>query len=131
MKKSDEYDAYCMGMVLIDQLHTLPDAKPADNYCKAGVGSMSWVKALSVRRTNSGFHKELQFKLTYNKEFNIQVIAVVFVYEAINAGLINGPSEAKYLTQEQWEKPVVRYNGSHEYVRKVYEYLRFTKKLLE
>ncbi len=32
MKKNDEYDAYCVGMVLIDQLHTLPDAKPADNY---------------------------------------------------------------------------------------------------
>lgn len=32
MKKNDEYDAYCVAMVLIDQLHTLPDAKPADNY---------------------------------------------------------------------------------------------------
>lgn len=32
MKKNDEYDAYCVAMVLIDQLHTLPDAKPAYNY---------------------------------------------------------------------------------------------------
>lgn len=31
MKKNDG-TTYCVAMVLIDQLHTLPDAKPADNY---------------------------------------------------------------------------------------------------
>ena len=32
MKKNDEYDAYCVAMVLIDRLDTLPDALPQDNY---------------------------------------------------------------------------------------------------
>lgn len=32
MKKNDEYDAYCVATVLINQLHTLPDAKPEDNH---------------------------------------------------------------------------------------------------
>jgi hypothetical protein len=30
-RKNDEYDAYCVATVLINQLHTLPDAKPKDN----------------------------------------------------------------------------------------------------
>ena len=29
--KNDEHDAYCVATVLINQLHTLPDAKPKDN----------------------------------------------------------------------------------------------------
>ncbi|KJS23666.1 MAG: transposase [Clostridiaceae bacterium BRH_c20a] len=32
MKKNDEHDAYCVATVLINQLHTLPDAKPEDNH---------------------------------------------------------------------------------------------------
>jgi hypothetical protein len=32
MKKNDEYDAYSVATVLINQLHTLPDAKPEDNH---------------------------------------------------------------------------------------------------
>lgn len=32
MKKSDEYDAYSIATVLINQLHNLPDAKPEDNH---------------------------------------------------------------------------------------------------
>lgn len=32
MKKNDEHDAYCVATVLINQLHTLPDAKLADNH---------------------------------------------------------------------------------------------------
>ena len=31
-KKNDEYDAYCVATVLINQLNTLPDAKPEDNH---------------------------------------------------------------------------------------------------
>ncbi|MDR1548569.1 MAG: IS110 family transposase [Hungatella sp.] len=30
-RKNDEWDAYCVATVLINQLHTLPDAKPKDN----------------------------------------------------------------------------------------------------
>ena len=32
MKKNDEHDAYCVATVLINQFHTLPDAKPEDNH---------------------------------------------------------------------------------------------------
>ena len=32
MKKNDEHDAYCVATVLINQLHTLPDARPEDNH---------------------------------------------------------------------------------------------------
>lgn len=32
MKKNDEYDAYCVATVLINQLNSLPDAKPEDNH---------------------------------------------------------------------------------------------------
>jgi transposase len=32
MKKNDEHDAYCVATVLINQLHTLPNAKPEDNH---------------------------------------------------------------------------------------------------
>ena len=31
LRKNDEHDAYCVATVLINQLHTLPDAKPKDN----------------------------------------------------------------------------------------------------
>ncbi|WP_278277767.1 IS110 family transposase [Anaerocolumna jejuensis] len=30
-RKNDEHDAYCVATVMINQLHTLPDAKPKDN----------------------------------------------------------------------------------------------------
>ena len=32
MKKNDEHDAYSVATVLINQLHTLPDAKPEDSH---------------------------------------------------------------------------------------------------
>jgi len=32
MRKNDEYDAYCVATVLINQLHALADAKPRDNH---------------------------------------------------------------------------------------------------
>lgn len=63
--------------------------------------------------------KDLQYTLSYNDEFNIQTIAAVWVYEAIKAELINVPSEAQNLTQEQWKRAVAKYNGSDEYARKV------------
>jgi len=33
LRKNDEHDEYCVATVLINQLHTLPDAKPKDNEC--------------------------------------------------------------------------------------------------
>jgi hypothetical protein len=80
---------------------------------------------------NSLSDKDLQYTLSYNNEFNIQTIAAVLVYEAMRAKLINDPSEAKNLTQEQWKKAVAKYNGSDEYARKVYEYLNDIKKFLD
>jgi transposase len=53
MKKNDEYDAYCVAMVLIDQLHTLPDAKPADNY---------WTLAQLVNRRDTIVNDGIRLK---------------------------------------------------------------------
>lgn len=80
---------------------------------------------------NSLSDKDLQLTLSYNNAFNIQTIAAVLVYEAIQAGLMNDPSEAQNLTQEQWKKAVAKYNGSDEYARKVYGHLKDIKKLLD
>lgn len=44
MKKNDEHDAYCVATVLINQLHTLPDAKPEDNH---------WTLSQLVNRRNT------------------------------------------------------------------------------
>ena len=44
VKKNDEHDAMCVAIVLINQLHTLPDAKPEDNY---------WTMAQLVNRRDS------------------------------------------------------------------------------
>jgi len=32
IRKNNEYDAYCVATVLINQLHTLPNARPRDNH---------------------------------------------------------------------------------------------------
>ena len=67
--------------------------------------------------------KDLQFKLSYDPEFNIETIAVVLIFEAKNANIISYAGEVGNLTLEQWEKPVTRYNGGSEYAGKVFEYL--------
>ncbi len=74
--------------------------------------------------------KDLQFKLSSNKDFNIKTIAAVLIYEVENAKVIQNPSESKNLTIGQWKKAVAKYNGSDEYARKVYEYLGAIYELL-
>ena len=76
-------------------------------------------------------NEELQYKLTHDKQFNIETIAAVLLYEARNEGLISDVSEASNLTTEQWWKAVAKYNGSDEYARKVYEYLPYITELLD
>lgn len=44
IQKNDEYDALCVATVLINQLHTLPDAKPEDDH---------WTLAQLVNRRDS------------------------------------------------------------------------------
>ena len=74
---------------------------------------------------------ELQYKLTYDKKFNIESIAAVLLYEAQNSGAISHISEASNLTTDQWWEAVAKYNGSDEYTRKVYEYLPHITELLD
>ena len=75
--------------------------------------------------------KELQIRLTHDRQFNIETIAAVLIYEAINKQIISDVSEASNLTTEQWWKAVAKYNGSDEYARKVYEYLPYVTELLD
>ena len=62
MKKNDEYDAYCVAMVLIDQLHTLPDAKPADNY---------WTLAQLVNRRDTIVNDGIRLKNALHEQVSI------------------------------------------------------------
>ncbi len=74
---------------------------------------------------------DLQFKLSYNREFNIETIAAVLIYEAKNAGYIDNPADARKLTVNQWYKAVAKYNGSDVYADKVYDYLPYIEELLD
>jgi transposase len=62
MKKNDEYDAYCVGMVLIDQLHTLPDAKPEDNY---------WTLAQLVNRRDTIVNDGIRLKNGLHEQLSV------------------------------------------------------------
>ncbi|SBV99311.1 transposase [uncultured Eubacteriales bacterium] len=62
MKKNDEYDAYCVGMVLIDQLHILPDAKPADNY---------WTLAQLVNRRDTIVNDGIRLKNALHEQLSV------------------------------------------------------------
>ena len=76
-------------------------------------------------------NEELQYKLTHDRQFNIETIAAVLLYEAAKKELIPDVSDASNLTTEQWWKAVAKYNGSDEYARKVYEYLPYVAELLD
>ena len=53
MKKNDEYDAYCVATVLINQLNSLPDAKPEDNH---------WTLAQLVNRRDTLINDGIRLK---------------------------------------------------------------------
>ena len=53
LRKNDEHDAYCVATVLINQLHTLPDAKPKDN---------EWTLAQLVNRRDLLVKDGIRFK---------------------------------------------------------------------
>ena len=74
---------------------------------------------------------QLQYRLTYDDDFNIETIAVVLIYEAMNEELIKYPWQAKDLPRSQWKGAVKRYNGADEYANKVYEYLDSIEELLD
>ncbi|KAF1084895.1 Transposase [Sporotomaculum syntrophicum] len=60
MKKNDEHDAYCVATVLINQLHTLPDAKPEDNHWTLSqlVNRRDTLVKYGIRLKN-GLHEQL------------------------------------------------------------------------
>jgi hypothetical protein len=53
LRKNDEHDAYCVATVLINHLHTLPDAKPKDN---------EWTLAQLVNRRDLMVKDGIRFK---------------------------------------------------------------------
>jgi len=52
-KKNDEYDAYCVATVMINQLNALPDAKPEDNH---------WTLAQLVNRRDTLINDGIRLK---------------------------------------------------------------------
>lgn len=62
MKKNDEYDAYCVAMVLVDQLHTLPDAKPANNY---------WTLSQLVNRRDTIVNDGIRLKNALHEQVSV------------------------------------------------------------
>ncbi|NCB51948.1 MAG: IS110 family transposase [Clostridia bacterium] len=62
MKKNDEYDAYCVAMALIDQLHILPDAKPEDN---------CWTLAQLVNRRDTIVNDGIRLKNGLHEQLSV------------------------------------------------------------
>lgn len=75
MKKNDEHDFYCVATMLINQLHTLPDAKPEDNH---------WTLSLFVNRRDTlvkdgirlknGLHEQWQMLIPVIADFFTRLI---------------------------------------------------------
>ena len=59
-RKNDEYDAYCVATVLINQLHTLPDAKSKDN---------EWILAQLVNRRDLLVKDGIRLKMDFMSRF--------------------------------------------------------------
>ena len=81
-----------------------------------------------------GHNLELQKKLASDPVFNIQSMAVVLGYKAIQLGLIKSFKEVNKLRADEWEKVLEAYNGSgskaKKYSKFVYEYLPYMKEYL-
>jgi len=71
-RKNDEWDAYCVATVLINQLHTLPDAKPKDN--EWTLSQLVNQRELLVKdgiRFKNGLHEQISIAYpSYNKFFS-------------------------------------------------------------
>jgi len=61
-QKNDEYDAWCVGTVLINQLHSLPDAKPEDNH---------WTLSQLVNRRDLLVKDGIRFKNGLHEQVSI------------------------------------------------------------
>lgn len=71
-QKNDEWDAYCVATVLINQLHTLPDAKPKDNeWTLAQLVNQRELLVKDGIRFKNGLHEQISVVYpSYNKFFS-------------------------------------------------------------
>ena len=72
--KNNEHDAYCVATVLINQLHTLPDAKPKDN---------EWTLAQLVNRRDLLVKDGIRFKNGLHEQISMAYPS----YRVSSAGL--------------------------------------------
>ena len=90
----------------------------------------SW-NYVDANMVNGLTDEEIQYKLTYDSDFNIKTIVAVLLYEAKELGIIDDISDAKNVSVEEWKPVVAKYNGSDEYANKVFEYLEDADELLD
>lgn len=75
LRKNDEHDAYCVAKVLINQLHTLPDAKPKDN---------EWTLAQLVNRWDLLVKDGIRFKIRLHEQFSMAYPSYSKVFSEID-----------------------------------------------
>ncbi len=112
LRKNDEHDAYCVATVLINQLHTLPDAKPKDN---------EWTLSQLVNRRDllikdgirfkNGLHEQISMAYpSYSKFFSeIDGKCAMYFWKSYPSPVHLQEKTAEELTMEFKEmSPIIR-----------------------
>lgn len=67
-QKNDKYDAYAIATVLINQLNTLPDAKPEDNdWTLSQLVSRRDILVKNGIRSKNGLHHSFSYRTFFSK----------------------------------------------------------------
>ena len=103
MRKNDEYDEYCVATVLINQLHTLPDARPRDNHWT--LSQLVNRRDLLVRdgtRFKNGLHEQVSIAYpSYRRFFSeIDGKSAMYFWKAYSSPLHLQGKTAEELTVE-------------------------------
>jgi len=81
MEKNDEYDAYCVATVLINQLHKLPDANPEDSYWTLSQLVTRREKLVKDGiRLKNGLHEQLFVAYPSYKKFFAEIDGLTAIY---------------------------------------------------
>ena len=81
MEKNDEYDAYCVATVLINQLHKLPDANPEDSYWTLSQLVTRREKLVKDGiRLKNGLHEQLFVVYPSYKKFFAEIDGLTAIY---------------------------------------------------
>lgn len=119
MSKNDEYDAYAVATVLINQLHKLPDANPTDHY---------WTLAQLVNRRDiiikdgirlkKGIHEQVMSAYpSYHKFFSeIDGKCALYFWKTYPSSLHLDGKTAEELTEELKEISRIFRKSKAEYV---------------